>query len=78
MYNKCKKCTTSVKNGEQKGNGRQNPYSRQTLNRFTQSPSVSQEHENNSVDQVHSDNGKYLLAVKDLFMDQILETREYI
>ena len=67
-YTKC--CKTKL---TQKSN---NPHPEQTLNRITHSPSVPKEHKNNSVDEVYSDNDKYLFAAKDLFKDQVSETRE--
>ena len=77
VCNKCKKvghyakcCKTKL---TQKSN---NPHPEQTLNRITHSPSVPKEHKNNFVDEVYSDNDKYLFAAKDLFKDQVSETRE--
>ena len=46
------------------------------MNRVTHSSSVSEGHKNIFVDEVYSDNDKYLFAVKDLFKDRYFETRE--
>ena len=64
------------KSDNHKDNSRQNPHTEQTLNRVTHSPSVPKEHKNIFVDEVYSDNDEYLFAVKDLFKDQVFETRK--
>ena len=75
-YVKCCKTKLTQKNDNHKDNSRQNPHPEQTLNRVTHSPSVPKEHKNIFVDEVYSDNDEYLFAVKDLFKDQVFETRE--
>ena len=64
------------KSDNHKDNSRKNLHPGQTLNRITHSPSVPQGHENNFVHEVYSDNDEYLFSVKDLFKDQVFETRE--
>ena len=64
------------KSDNHKDNSRQNLHPGQRLNRITHSHSVPQGHESNFVDEVYSDNDEYLFSVKDLFKDQVFETRE--